>query len=376
MQSNLTLRQASGALKPSELSAHSRKAVDELIHEGDSENTLRSYRSALRYWAAWFLVRYGQKIELPVPPSAVLQFIVDHAQRTTADGLAHELPESLDAELVAAGFKARPGPMSLNWIVHRAAVLSKTHQLAQVSNPCEDPQVRQLLSRTRRAFAKRGELPQKKDALTKDPLQALLDTCDDSLKGSRDRALLLFAWASGGRRRSEVAGADMKFLKRVGPQEFVYKLAHSKSNQSGMDRPENYKPIQGVAAQALEIWLTQAGISEGPIFRRVLKGGHLGPALSPSAVRDIVKSRCLLAGVEGDFSAHSLRSGFVTEAGAQGIPLAQTMAMTSHRSVATVMGYTRHVGAQVQAAANLIRDPLAAAPAHEREAPGTSAAPG
>ena len=113
-------------------------------------------------------------------------------------------------------------------------------------------------------------------------------------------ALLLFAWASGGRRRSEVAGADMKFLKRVGAQDFVYKLAHSKSNQSGIDRPENYKPIQGVAAQALEAWLAQAGISEGPIFRRVLKGGHLGPALSPAAVRDIVKARCLLAGVEGD----------------------------------------------------------------------------
>lgn len=124
-----------------------------------------------------------------------------------------------------------------------------------------------------------------------------------------------------------------------------------------------------MAAQALEVWLAQAGISEGPIFRRVLKGGHLGPALSPAAVRDIVKARCVLAGIEGDFSAHSLRSGFVTEAGAQGIPLAQTMAMTSHRSVATVMGYTRHVGAQAQAAANLMRDPASATPSTGERSP-------
>jgi hypothetical protein len=149
-------------LQPEELSAHSRRAVDELLHEGDSENTLRSYRSALRYWAAWFLGRYGRKIELPVPAGAVLQFIVDHAQRSSTEGLVHELPPRLDADLVAAGFKARPGAMSLNWIVHRTAVLSKTHRLAKVLNPCEDPQVRQLLSRTRRAFAKRGELPKKK----------------------------------------------------------------------------------------------------------------------------------------------------------------------------------------------------------------------
>jgi site-specific recombinase XerD len=107
----------------------------------------------------------------------------------------------------------------------------------------------------------------------------------------------------------------------------------------------------------LNTWLERSGISEGPIFRRVLKGGHLGPALSAAAVRDIVKKRCALAGIEGEYSAHSLRSGFVTEASAQGIPLAQTMAMSSHRSVATVLGYTRQVDAQLRAAANLMGAP-------------------
>jgi len=36
-----------------------------------------------------------------------------------------------------------------------------------------------------------------------------------------------------------------------------------------------------------------------------------------------------------------LRSGFVTEAGRQGGPLADTMAMTGHRSLKSVLGYTR-----------------------------------
>lgn len=56
------------------------------------------------------------------------------------------------------------------------------------------------------------------------------------------------------------------------------------------------------------------------------------------AVRDIVKERCLLAGIEGEFSAHSLRSGFVTEAGRQNMPLAETMAMIGHQSIASVVG--------------------------------------
>jgi hypothetical protein len=51
----------------------------------------------------------------------------------------------------------------------------------------------------------------------------------------------------------------------------------------------------------------------------------------------IVKRRAQLAGLEGAFGAHSHRSGFVTEAGRQNIPLGDTMAMTGHRSIQPVM---------------------------------------
>ncbi len=53
----------------------------------------------------------------------------------------------------------------------------------------------------------------------------------------------------------------------------------------------------------------------------------------------IFQRRAKLAGLEGDWAAHSLRSGFVAEAGRQGVPLGEVMAMTEHRSVTTVMGY-------------------------------------
>lgn len=53
----------------------------------------------------------------------------------------------------------------------------------------------------------------------------------------------------------------------------------------------------------------------------------------------MVKRRARLADVEGDWAGHSLRSGFVTEAGRQGVPLGEVMAMTEHRSVGTAMGY-------------------------------------
>ena len=330
------------ALQPTELSGMTQRAVEDLLREGESENTQASYRSALRYWAAWYGTRYGLQIQLPLPATCVLQFIVDHADRTTEKGLTHELPLAIDQALVNAGYKGKLGAMAHNTLVHRIAVLSKAHQMHLVKNPCQDPKVRELLSRTRKAYAKRGALPQKKDALTRDPLQALLDTCDASLRGKRDRALLLFAWCTGGRRRSEVAVADMTFLRRISNDGgFAYTLSHSKTNQAGLERPDNEKPVLGTAAQALDAWLTAAKITDGRIFRRIRKAGHVGEMLSASAVRDIVKMRCALAGIEGDFSAHSLRSGFVTEATRQRIPIAETMAMTSHRSAASVLGYTR-----------------------------------
>ncbi|NMM12816.1 MAG: tyrosine-type recombinase/integrase [Rhodoferax sp.] len=341
------------ALQPTELSDVTQRAVEDLLREGESQNTLASYRSALRYWAAWYGLRYGAMVQLPVATPCVLQFIVDHAERTTLKGLVSELPAEIDQVLVQGGYKGKLGAMAHNTLVHRIAVLSKAHQLKQLKNPCHDPKVRELLSRTRKAYAKRGALPQKKDALTKDPLQAILATCDDSLRGKRDRALLFFAWASGGRRRSEVAGAEIQFLKRVGPTDFIYTLAYSKTNQSGVDQPENGKPVLGAAGLALHDWLQVSQIIEGAIFRRIRKGGHIGESLSPAAVRTIVKERCALAGIEGDFSAHSLRSGFVTEAGRQNVPLAETMGMTGHHSVSTVLGYFRSESTLTSRAARL-----------------------
>ena len=211
-------------LDPHTLGQIAEDAMRALLVEGESENTIRSYQSALRYWAAWFGLRFGQAISVPVPVPAVIQFIVDHAQRKTADGLESELPQSIDQALVAGGYKAGLGPPALATLAHRVSVLSKVHQLKALPNPCRDPKVRELLAKTRRAYAKRGVVQDKKAALTREPLEALLDTCDDSLRGARDRALLLFAWASGGRRRSEVTAATTDNVRKIARE---YSPGHS-----------------------------------------------------------------------------------------------------------------------------------------------------
>ena len=348
---------SSGLALPAQLAQEAADAVRELLAEAAAENTTRSYATALRYWAGWFAARYGRELTLPVPEAAVLQFVVDHVQRRSADGdLVWELPADVDLALVAAGLKAKPGPWTLATVRHRVAVLSTAHRLKQVPNPCEQPAVRTVLSRAARAAVKRGVRPRKKTAITLPELEAMLDTCDDSLEGQRDRALLSFAFASGGRRRSEVAAADMRDLRRIGDQGYIYRLEHSKTQQAGVTASSTPdKPVLDRAALALEDWLDAAGITEGAIFRRLWKT-RVGPALSPAAVGEIVQRRARLAGLEGDFGGHSLRSGFVTEASRQGVSLPAIMQLTEHRAVSSVIGYFQTGGATANPAARLLED--------------------
>lgn len=353
-QTNALASPAATLVLPAELAAQAANAVRELLAEAAAANTTRSYATALRYWAGWFQGRFGEAFTLPLSEAAVIQFIVDHVARQNETGLTWELPIPLDAALIESGLKAKPGPLKLSSVVHRVAVLSTAHRLKRLENPCEQPAVRTVLSRARRASVKRGERPAKKTAITKPELEAMLATCDDSLEGIRDRALLCFGFSSGGRRRSEIAAADVRDLRRTGPTAFVYRLEHSKTQQAGPtagSTPD--KPILDRSAQALAAWLDASAITEGAIFRRLWKT-RVGPALSPAAVGEIVQRRARLAGLEGNFGGHSLRSGFVTEAGKQGVPLAAVMSMTEHRAVSSVVGYFQSGAADQNPASRLL----------------------
>ena len=330
-------------LDPAQLAGSAAEAIRDILAAGASANTARSYRTALGYWAAWYRGRYARELTLPVAEPVVLQFIVDHLPRFDAEGTFRwGLPTALDAALVAAGAKAAPGAWKRSTVEHRLSVLASIHRLKDLPGPSDSPRVRQLLRSARRAAAQRGETPAKKAALTRDPLEAMLATCGDDLEGLRDRALLLFGFASGGRRRSEIAGARVEQLQRLGPEALTFHLGRSKTEQAGPSAASaGGKPLVGRAAVALEAWLAASGVNGGAVFRRLLWGTRVGPALSPAAVGALIQRRAQCAGLTEPIGGHSLRAGFVTEAGREGVPLAEVMALTGHRSVASVVGYHR-----------------------------------
>jgi|SRR5436190_8272566 len=324
-------------LDPSALDATGAAAAAEFVADGTPPNTARSYASALRYIAAWYALRYGRTFgEAPVTVAGASQFVLDHLERKTKNGLCQELPVEIDEHLVGLAAKSRPGPLKYATVAHRLAVLAKWHRLRDWDSPTDDHRFKTLLARARKAQVRRGVTVRKKTALVAESLQALLATCTDGLRGVRDRALLLMAWSGGGRRRSELVALQVGDLRVVDDCTWTYTLGATKTDTSGVRRE---KPLRNEAVTAIRTWLEQARIDAGPLFRRVRRGDRVGPSLTPDQVARIVQRRAKLAGLAGDWAAHSLRSGFVTEAGRQGVPLGEVMAMTEHRSIGTLLGY-------------------------------------
>lgn len=261
------------------------------------------------------------------------------------------------------------GIPSIQTVRQRIAILSVQHQqFSDQDNPCRSPAVQLALRNSRRApQVQRGR--GKSDALTNKLLQMLLATCDDTLAGLRDRALLYFAASSGGRRRSELGDVTIERLKQgadaKGRVTYTYQMGRSKTNQTGEHRHDSFKPVEGDAAEALAKWIARGQIKFGPVFTRLSRHDcvmrnsvtRAGIPLSGDSVNTIVKRRRDLA-VERladdlgashpevaalrqlNITSHSLRAGFVTEACKNG-SAGQGMSMSGHKSPHVYASYDR-----------------------------------
>jgi site-specific recombinase XerD len=89
--------------------------------------------------------------------------------------------------------------------------------------------------------------------------------------------------------------------------------------------------------------LDAAGIESGALFRSVNKAGRVAAArLTDRSVANIVKAMAGSVGLDDStFSGHSLRSGFLTSAAANGASIFKMMDVSRHKSVDTLRGYVR-----------------------------------
>ncbi|MEI8703508.1 site-specific integrase [Mesorhizobium sp. ISC15] len=324
-----------------------------LAKEGIGENSLRALASDLGYLEAWSLAATGFPLPWPAPEALLLKFVAHHlwdpAKRET--DVSHGMPEDVTAALKSAKLLRVDGPHAPNTVRRRLSSWSTLTGWRGLAGNFSAPGLRSAIKLAVRASA-RPRAQKSKKAVTADVLTTLLNTCaGDRLVDVRDRALLITAFASGGRRRSEIASLRFEQIVEEQPAPtdpkapdgeklpcLSIRLGRTKTTQADGNA---FVLLVGRPVLVLKEWLERAGISEGAVFRGIDRWGNLEKrALTPQAVNLILKRRIAEAGFDPmAFSAHGLRSGYLTETARRGIPLPEAMQQSQHRSVQQASNY-------------------------------------
>lgn len=223
------------------------------------------------------------------------------------------------------------------------SAIGHAHRIALQPSPLTDPDVVDAWAGIRREL---GTAQEQKAPVMVGHLRAMVEALPTTLRGKRDRAMLLFGFA-GAFRRSELVGltvADLTFTE----EGVAVTLRRSKTDQEGKGRkvglPYGSSPTM-CPVRAVQAWLDGAGHEEGPLFRSVNRHHGLGGALDGRDVARLVKRAGKAAGLDPEtvasMSGHSLRAGLVTSAAKANQPLHVIMKQTGHKSPGMVMRYIR-----------------------------------
>ncbi len=114
--------------------------------------------------------------------------------------------------------------------------------------------------------------------------------------------------------------------------------------------------LTGAPVDALDAWLAAAKIQKGGVFRAIDQWGNISRrAIDAQSINAIVKQRAESAGLEpSDYSAHSLRSGFLTEAALRNVSLLEAMDQSRHRSMQQAGSYYNDARRKTGLAARLL----------------------
>ncbi len=297
--------------------ASERDAAETYRRMAKADNTRRAYRAAVRAWCAWCA-----RHDLPPLPAS---------GQDVAAFLAGE-----------RGRKLSPETLKL-----RRAAIRYLHRAAGCPVPTDDVCVSETLAGIRREAAKKGQVPRKKVAATATILRRLLAPIPGDLRGLRDRAILLVGFA-GALRRSELAAIRFDHLEKT-DRGVRLTLPQTKGEQTdAVTVPLPYGDTELCPVHALEMWQQAAGLTEGPVFRRIwlpprpkaTTTGEPPPlprigtqAISPQTVAQIIQARAMAAGFgRRDLGGHSLKRGALTTGMDRGVHPAKLKRLGRHKS--------------------------------------------
>ncbi len=288
-----------------------------------SDNTRRTYRSAIRHFLAWGGV-------LPADEGIMIRYLLAYASTLN--------PRTLALRLTALS----------QWHIHQG-----------FADPASTPTVRKTLAGIARTHGK----PKKKaKALPLEDLERIVAHLAslDTLKTKRDNALLQLGYF-GGYRRSEIVSLDVTYVSWESAG-IVITLPRSKTDQrgEGIIKAIPYGEGPCCPATALRAWLDAASIESGPLFRPVSKWNQVGvESLNAGSVNTILEACAKLVQLDyvPQLSSHSLRRGMATSAHRAGADFRDIKRQGGWHHDGTVQGYIEEAGQfEENAALTLLRN--------------------
>ncbi|WP_081801520.1 tyrosine-type recombinase/integrase [Herminiimonas sp. CN] len=319
---------AAGAVRRSDGTLLTESEVQErhrqFLAAATADNTRRSYRSAIRHFYAWGGV-------LPCDTALVTRYLLNYAASLS------------------------PGTLAL-----RLTALSQWHRFQGFADPTDHPELRRMLRGIGRTHGK----PKKKArALPLEDLERMVAALSQQpgLAALRNSALLQLAFF-GAFRRSEVVGLQLQDLAWE-PAGLAITLVRSKTDQQGqgITCAIPYGAASGICcpATALKRWLQAAGISAGPVFRRITRWDRIGDeALYAGSVNAILAACAEAIGLPyaPELSSHSFRRGLATSAHRAGANFIDIKRQGGWRHDGTVQGYIEEADQfRHNAAGNLLK---------------------
>lgn len=289
---------------PAHLEALADRARD-YVEAASSANTRKAYASDWKHYAAW--CRRSNLAPLPPHPQTVGLYITACASGTAERGAK---------------------PNSVSTIERRLSSLSWNYTQRGLTLDRKDRTISTVMAGIRNSHARP---PVQMEAVLAEDIIAMVETLDrGSLRGLRDRAMLLIGYA-GGLRRSEIVGLDLKADQTEDGRGWIEILDKGMlvtlRGKTGWREVEIGRGSSDATCPvlAVETWIRFTRLAHGPLFRRVTgQGKAVGPdRLNDKEVARLVKRAAMAAGVRGDlseierafkFSGHSLRAGLASSA--------------------------------------------------------------
>jgi len=226
------------------------------------------------------------------------------------------------------------------------ASIAAIHNLNSLHDSTHHPDVKIEM---RRMYRTLGRYAKQAYGINKDLLDKMVAATDDSLRGIRDRAILLVAYDSLCR-RSELVSLDFEdLIIDSNDGSLKLKLKKSKTDPHGIGK-NLY--LSNEAQLALKEWIVKSQISSGKIFRAITSTGKIKDVLNSSHIGRIYKKIAKLSMVNQSIiktiSGHSMRVGCAQDLMSSGASLPIIMNRGRWSKSDTVMRYIENDGFKIK----------------------------